>query len=161
MQELEALLTSYLSRNWHRMDDVLDANELDLREDGLVCLPDAARRASVSHASSSVSLSARSGASPLASSDSAESEGSGMSAAVAAPLRRLFSDVRARKATAAAKRARRNWQRAFQVRVGPTTAARRAARSCCSAHARRRVLCRRTSSASRSRRCGPSASSRQ
>jgi hypothetical protein len=59
VQELEALLTQYLSHNWHRIDTVMAANALDLRRDGLVCLtpssldtlPSAASRLSLASAS--------------------------------------------------------------------------------------------------------------
>lgn len=36
MQELEALLTVYLMRNWDRMELVKDANELDIRVDSVI-----------------------------------------------------------------------------------------------------------------------------
>ena len=37
MHELECLLHEYLSYNWHRVDEVLDANRHLLRDEGLVC----------------------------------------------------------------------------------------------------------------------------
>lgn len=37
MHELECLLHEYLSYNWDRVEEVLDANRHLLRDDGLVC----------------------------------------------------------------------------------------------------------------------------
>ena len=52
-QELEALLSQYLSRNWHKMDVVSEANAFDLRPDGLACShPSVARSSSFVQSSS-------------------------------------------------------------------------------------------------------------
>jgi hypothetical protein len=47
VQELEALLTLYLSEHWDSMDLVKKANDQDLREDGLICLLPGAKDADI------------------------------------------------------------------------------------------------------------------
>jgi hypothetical protein len=37
LHELEVLMYDYLSADWDRLDEVLDANMADLRVDGLIC----------------------------------------------------------------------------------------------------------------------------
>jgi hypothetical protein len=124
VQELEALLTAYLSQHWHKMTKVMEANELDLRADGLVCLVGSKRGqmglsrdvsgASLHGEQSSESLTGLV-ATPSGALDSVDTDSSLRAVSVSAPGRSQGSNSSHGRGTRAWRRARHNWHRAFQV----------------------------------------------
>ena len=134
MQELEVLLTQYLSTNWHNMDMVKRANAMDMRDDGLVCVAAPSLHKSASthdsfaadgsalslspeqrslvHVSSRQSESSTAGSANL---HGAASRGSLSAYSLAGSSTSLTSSEGSGHGRRAFRRARRNWHRALQV----------------------------------------------
>jgi hypothetical protein len=124
LQELESLLTAYFSEHWTEIDTVLAANSNDLRADGLVCqrpLPPTSPHVGNglhSPLASDVAIVA----SDLPNKGSPhEGSGSGLAGGRSAASLQSHGSVSSMSSSGlstnsrASRRARRNWQRGFQV----------------------------------------------